>query len=125
MIWDWLVQRTGKYCSIRRIEYTDLKEKTVSSCYCLESEAKESWRQPSLLRPYRTCWEESHLDATRERHVIPLNSEEGTIFLNVILRMAYSKLYRESGQQDGTAGLNFVGTRTIGCSIQSFFWDQW
>ena len=27
---------------------------------------------------------------------IPLNSEEGTIFLNVILPMAYSKLYSES-----------------------------
>ena len=23
MIWDWLVQRTGKYCSIRRIEYPE------------------------------------------------------------------------------------------------------
>ena len=31
-------------------------------------------------------------------HAIPLNSEEGTIFLFfVILPMAYSKLYRESG----------------------------
>ena len=39
----------------------------------------------------------NHLDATRERHVIPLNSEEGAIFLKVILPMAYSKLYRESG----------------------------
>ena len=37
------------------------------------------------------------MDATRERHAIPLNSEEGTIFLNVILPMAYSKLYPESG----------------------------
>ena len=35
---------------------------------------------------------ENHLDATRERHVIPLNSEEGTLFVNVILPMAYSKL---------------------------------
>ena len=34
--------------------------------------------------------------------------------LNVVLPMAYSKLYRESGP-------NFVGARTIGCSIQSFF----
>ena len=25
MIWDWLVQRTGKYCSIRRIEYPELQ----------------------------------------------------------------------------------------------------
>ena len=39
----------------------------------------------------------NHLDATRERHAIPLNSEEGTILLNVILPMAYSKLNRESG----------------------------
>ena len=29
--------------------------------------------------------------------MIPLNSEEDTIFLNVILPLAYSKLYRESG----------------------------
>ena len=28
---------------------------------------------------------------------MPLNSEEGTLFLNVILPMAYSKLYRDSG----------------------------
>ena len=34
--------------------------------------------------------------------------------LNVVLPMACSKLYRESGP-------NFVGARTIGCSIQSFF----
>ena len=25
MIWDWLVQRTGKYCSIRRIEYPEFQ----------------------------------------------------------------------------------------------------
>ena len=37
------------------------------------------------------------MDATRKRHANPLNSEQGTIFLNVILPMAYSKLYRESG----------------------------
>ena len=42
----------------------------------------------------------NHLDATRERHAIPLNSEEGTILLNVILPMAYSKLYRESGPNE-------------------------
>ena len=36
--------------------------------------------------------------------------------LNVVLPMAYSKLYRESGP-------NFVGARTIGCSIQSFFFE--
>ena len=66
------------------------------------------------------------MDATRERHVIPLNSEEGTIFLNVILPMAYSKLYRESGpKKDGAADFNFVGARTIACWIQSFFLDQW
>ena len=61
-----------------------ISKKTGSSFYCFESEAKESH-------------EENHLNATRERHAIPLNSEEGTIFLNVILPMAYSKLYRESG----------------------------
>ena len=71
--------------------------------------------------------EENHLDATRERHVIPLNSEEGIFFLNVILPIACSKLYTKSkwSQQDGAAGFNFVGARvgarTIGCSIQSFF----
>ena len=32
----------------------------------------------------------NNLDATRELHVIPLNSEEGTFFLNVILPLAYS-----------------------------------
>ena len=50
-----------------------------------------------------------HLNATSERQVIPLNSEEdlattiicslsalNTLFLNVILPLAYSKLYRES-----------------------------
>ena len=25
MIWDWLVQRTGEYCSIRRIEYPEFQ----------------------------------------------------------------------------------------------------
>ena len=40
------------------------------------------------------------MDATRERHAIPLNSEEGTIFLNVISPMAYSKLYRKSGPNE-------------------------
>ena len=25
MIWDWLVQLTGKYCSIRRIEYPEFE----------------------------------------------------------------------------------------------------
>ena len=53
----------------------------------------------TTLRPYSTCYhgEENHLDATRERHAITLNSEEGTIFLNVILPIAYSKLCRGSG----------------------------
>ena len=36
------------------------------------------------------------MDATHEQHVIPLNSEESTFFLNVLLSMAYCKLYRES-----------------------------
>ena len=30
-------------------------------------------------------------------YLISLNSEEGTFFLNVILRVACSKLYRQSG----------------------------
>ena len=71
--------------------------------------------------------EENHLDAyaTCERHVIPLNSEEGIFFLNVILPIAYSKLYSKSkwSQQDGAAGFNFAGARTIGCSIQSFLFE--
>ena len=25
MTWDWLVQRTGKYCSIRRMEYPEFQ----------------------------------------------------------------------------------------------------
>ena len=25
MIWDWLVERIGKYCSIRRIEYPEFQ----------------------------------------------------------------------------------------------------
>ena len=41
--------------------------------------------------------QENHLDATRERQVTPLNSEEDAFSLNVILSMAYSKLYCESG----------------------------
>ena len=54
--------------------------------------------------------------------VIPLNSE-GSFFLNVIFFMP-----RKWSQQDGAACFNFVGERTIGCSIQSFFLifrDQW
>ena len=43
------------------------------------------------------AWEQNHLGATYERHVIALNSEEGTLSLNVILPIAYSKLYRQSG----------------------------
>ena len=31
-------------------------------------------------------------------HVTPLNSEEGAFFFNVILPIACSKLYRESGK---------------------------
>jgi len=42
------------------------------------------------------------LDATRERNVIPLNTAEGTFFLNIILPMAYSKLYCESGSKTTT-----------------------
>ena len=39
--------------------------------------------------------------------------------------MAYSKLYRESGTNKmAPAGFNFVGARTIGCSIQSFFFFE-
>ena len=41
--------------------------------------------------------QQNHLDATRERQVTPLNSEEDTFSLNVILSMGYSKLYCESG----------------------------
>ena len=33
----------------------------------------------------------------RDRHVIPLNSEEGKFSLNAILPKAYNKLYRKSG----------------------------
>ena len=36
------------------------------------------------------------MDATLERHVIPLNGDEGTFFLNVILPVAYRKLYCKS-----------------------------
>ena len=53
----------------------------------------------TTLKPYRTCqhWEENHLDATRKRHVIPRNSEEGTFFLKrFFFFIAFSKLYRES-----------------------------
>ena len=68
--------------------------------------------------------EENHLDATRERHVIPLNSEEGPFFLNVILPIAYSKLYSKIGPNK-MVPLASMGPRTIGCSIQSFFFlDQ-
>ena len=40
------------------------------------------------------------LNATREQHVIPLNSAEGTFFLTIILPMACSKLYCESGPNE-------------------------
>ena len=59
--------------------------------------------------------------------VIPPNSEEGTYFLNVILPIAYSKLYRDSGPNKMAPLASFlweretVGARTIGCSTQSFF----
>ena len=42
-------------------------------------------------------------------------TEEGTFFLNVILWHIV-----KWSQQDATAGLYFVGARTIDCSIQAF-----
>ena len=57
-------------------------------------------------------------------HVTPLNSEEGAFFFNVILPIACSKLYRESGKMVGAAGFNFVGARKIGSSIQSLFFFE-
>ena len=104
------------------VKFTDLKKRTGSSLYRLESEAKESWRQPS-------CWDHrdilSYMIPLRRktfrcylRTCHPLNSEESTF-----LPMAYSK--RKWSQQDVAAGLNFAGVRTIGCSIQFFFLDQW
>ena len=63
-----------------------------------------------------------YLDATRKHHVIPLNnSGEGTFFINVILPMAYSALYHKRSPTRWCCWLQFVGVRTIGCSMQSFF----
>ena len=106
---------------------TDLKKKDR-----IELLLFRKWSQRKLaaaillgktLRDNCACkhWRENHLDATRERHVFALNSEEGTFFSNVILPMAYSKPYPEKwSQQDGAAGFNFVWARTIGYSIPSF-----
>ena len=47
------VSKRGNHFRVPWIWSTDLKQKTGSSFYCLESEAKESWRQPS-------CWD--HLE---------------------------------------------------------------
>ena len=57
-----------------------------------------SWDVSALCFPGREKEkQENHLDATRERQVTPLNSEEAAFSLNVILSVAYSKLYCESG----------------------------
>ena len=57
-----------------------------------------SWDVSALCFPGREKKkQENHLDATRERQGTPLNSEEDTFSLNVILSMGYSKLYCESG----------------------------
>ena len=52
----------------------------------LESEAKGCLLGPPLDPIINVrIGNKNHLDGTCERHLIPLNSEEGTFFLNVIL----------------------------------------
>ena len=60
--------------------------------------------------------------------VTPLNSEEGTFFLNVILPMAYSKLYRESGPNKMVPLALILWEReeeVVPSSLFFFFGDQW
>ena len=70
-------------------------------------------------------WEENNLDATRKRNVIPLNSEEGTFFLNVILPMTYSKLHGESGPNKMAPLASILWEREQWVALSSLFWDQW
>ena len=83
--------------SLNQVFPTDLKKNWIELLI-----AKKNLATAILLGP---PWEpivyvfggENLLDAARERHVIPLNSEEGAFFSKVILPMAYSNPYRESG----------------------------
>ena len=75
MIWDWLVQRTGKYCSIRRIEYPEfqtgifgrMESALCSNCRrnlkdkfpkasLLKREKKSKKQDPAPLSPSRVKW---------------------------------------------------------------------
>ena len=57
--------------------------------------------------------------------VTPLNSDEGIFFLNVILAMAYSKLYRESGPNEMVPLALILWEReeeVVPSSLFFFFW---
>ena len=69
----------------------------------------------TTLKAYRTC--QHHLHATGEREVIPLNSEEGTFFLNFI-----PTRWRRWLQFCGSENNSFVGERAIGWYFS--FFDQ-
>ena len=64
---------------------------------------------------------QNHLDATLERQVIPVNSEEGTFFLNVILPMAYSKLYAKFVLTRWRRWLQFCGSESNSLLDPVFF----
>ena len=64
----------------------------------------------------------NHLDATRERHVIALKSEEGTFSLNAILPIAYGKLYRESGPSKMAPLASIFGEHEQQVARSSLFW---
>ena len=78
----------NSYSARERPTITDKKKRLDRA-----SIAKESSRQPSCWDHLETLFYMSALKRTSfANDVIPLNSEEGTFFLNVILTMAYSKL---------------------------------
>ena len=62
----------------------------------LAGAAHLSWSNAGVQRSTQAERKSAVKQTHAKRHVIPLKSEEGEFFLNVILRMAYSKPYRES-----------------------------
>ena len=73
MIWDWLVQRTGKYCSIRRIEYPEFQTgifgRMESALYKMSGEiilfkiqANRGFKQ---FKFFGGCYFERYIDFTK------------------------------------------------------------
>ena len=74
MIWDWLVERTGKYCSIRRIEYPEFQTGIFGR---MES-------APCLVG--KTCWRMN----VKKRGLVPLSHQslKSAVNCGVLLRAA-------------------------------------